>query len=317
MGCVINENDVINNFPVYLKFAPKLSTFILAKYRISVELLQPFTFKGYKGSIFHGGFGYALKLISPSTFHYFFNPPFKGDPPKPYIIIPPLDKKEHYKAGDSIVFELVLIGPAVQHFPICFAAFEKLGELGLGKERAQFKLKQIEYFDKSNQPQIYFNNNNWQFIDTSINGAQLTQVNEQKTRQISLCFTSYLRLKNNAKLVNQPPSFRLLMDRLLGRLCTLSKYYGKENEVILYREERLQLLAQAELITTSSSDLKWQEWRRYSGRQKTEMSFGGLVGTVEYCGELTPFMPYLKLGEWLHVGGKTSFGLGGYRVFVT
>ncbi len=44
------------------------------------------------------------------------------------------------------------------------------------------------------------------------------------------------------------------------------------------------------------------------------MKFGGLLGSISYEGDLAPFMPYLALGEWLHVGGKTSFGLGRYRI---
>ena len=35
---------------------------------------------------------------------------------------------------------------------------------------------------------------------------------------------------------------------------------------------------------------------------------------VEFEGELGPFMPLLRLGEYLHVGKATAFGQGWYRI---
>jgi CRISPR/Cas system endoribonuclease Cas6 (RAMP superfamily) len=44
------------------------------------------------------------------------------------------------------------------------------------------------------------------------------------------------------------------------------------------------------------------------------MKFGGLLGEIRFQGNLQPFIPYLQMGEWCHIGGKTSFGLGKYRL---
>ncbi|MGH8590087.1 MAG: CRISPR system precrRNA processing endoribonuclease RAMP protein Cas6, partial [Gammaproteobacteria bacterium] len=41
---------------------------------------------------------------------------------------------------------------------------------------------------------------------------------------------------------------------------------------------------------------------------------GGLLGQITYRGDLSPFLPWLALGEWMHIGGKTSFGLGRYTI---
>ncbi len=38
------------------------------------------------------------------------------------------------------------------------------------------------------------------------------------------------------------------------------------------------------------------------------------MGEITYSGNLQPFMKMLYLGEWLHVGGKSSFGLGKYEL---
>ncbi|MCI0418045.1 MAG: CRISPR system precrRNA processing endoribonuclease RAMP protein Cas6, partial [Acidobacteria bacterium] len=83
---------------------------------------------------------------------------------------------------------------------------------------------------------------------------------------------------------------------------------------LLEHQAKHVLLEEAKQITVRSHDLVWDDWARYSGRQKEWMQFGGLMGSVTYEGVLGAFMPLLALGEWLHVGGKTSFGLGRYRI---
>ena len=65
---------------------PPLASLLLAKYRVYAQATEHITLPEFKGSVFHGGFGHALKATLPSVFEYFFQPPFKGDPPRPYVI---------------------------------------------------------------------------------------------------------------------------------------------------------------------------------------------------------------------------------------
>ncbi|MFQ5903237.1 MAG: CRISPR system precrRNA processing endoribonuclease RAMP protein Cas6 [Candidatus Binatia bacterium] len=58
----------------------------------------------------------------------------------------------------------------------------------------------------------------------------------------------------------------------------------------------------------------WHGWERYSARQDTRMKMGGFVGKVEYQGEVSGFIPLLRLGQRIHVGKGTGFGLGRYVV---
>lgn len=61
-------------------------------------------------------------------------------------------------------------------------------------------------------------------------------------------------------------------------------------------------------------DLSWQDWERFSGRQKRRIPIGGLVGRIVFEGDLGRLRPLLVAGEFVHVGKDTTFGLGKFRI---
>ena len=262
----------------------------VSKYRFTLEAVDNISLPVYKGSTFHGGFGHALIKISPTWYQYFFEPGLnkKGDWPKPFVILPPLDEKENYPKGHQFHCELTLFGEANQHYAIAQAAIEYLGEqMGLGYEQGKYKIIEIEHI----QP---------------LTDKRVNQISAQQ--QVKIHLPTRLRLKENNKLQRHPPTFLLFLTRLLGRLKTLETAYGdKQGD---YQE----LLYKAKDIEMDKANTKWDDWDRFSGSQKKWMKFGGLTGDISYKGDLQPFMEVLKLGEWLHIGNKTSFGLGKYEI---
>jgi hypothetical protein len=44
------------------------------------------------------------------------------------------------------------------------------------------------------------------------------------------------------------------------------------------------------------------------------MNLGGVVGAWTLTGALGPFVPWLRLGQWLHLGKSATMGLGGYQL---
>jgi hypothetical protein len=44
------------------------------------------------------------------------------------------------------------------------------------------------------------------------------------------------------------------------------------------------------------------------------MTLGGAVGTWTFEGDLAPLLPWLRLGQWLHVGKNASLGMGRYQL---
>ncbi|HBT97190.1 MAG TPA: hypothetical protein DEB25_05965 [Desulfobulbaceae bacterium] len=50
--------------------------------------------------------------------------------------------------------------------------------------------------------------------------------------------------------------------------------------------------------------------RRYSNRQRQEVSLSGLVGNAVYEGDLGQFAPLLAYASQVNIGKQTLFGLG-------
>ncbi len=260
----------------------------MRRIQFSLEAINLINLPSYKGSAFHGGFGHALETLSPTWFAYFFQPAnhLGNTIPKPFVLLPPLDQQQNYQAGEPFECELTLFAEATQHHAIAQVAIEFLGhKLGLGFNRGKFKITNIT--------ELTFDN---------------TPVNPQA---LSLNFVTRLRLKTNNKLLKQPPDFPLLLTRLFGRLKTLQQSYSN---IPINEQIYQQLLHQSNEIQTLHSNLRWDDWDRYSGRQKEWMKFGGLLGDIRFQGNMQPFIPYLQMGEWCHIGGKTSFGLGKYQL---
>jgi len=119
-----------------------LSSFQATRFRFQLTVLSPITLPAYKGSAFHGAFGWALQRISPLLYQSLYEPrpPARTEPtsngdgaiPKPLVLIPPLEEARLYPPGSRLVFDLVLIGQAFHSLPACLYAIEQLGRAGLG-----------------------------------------------------------------------------------------------------------------------------------------------------------------------------------------
>lgn len=273
----------------------------LTKYRIHCRAKDKITLPPYKGAAFHGGFGYALKALSP----YYFKLLCDSDgQQKPCVLLPPLDKSTAYPAGHEFFFEITLVGRTGEYFPLCRDAVEYLGgRLGFGEGKGKFDVFRVDTVSP--------------FPEHSGDIIQHQGYLHEKSAtctQLTLHFDTNMRLKERDTLVRTSPAFIIFFSRLLGRLNSLSLFYG--DGPLCSRHEKAELLDKAVQIEIADDDTRWEDWSRFSGRQKQWMLFGGLTGRLTYSGSLTPFLPYLSLGEWAHVGGKTSFGLGKYTMEV-
>jgi hypothetical protein len=300
----------------------------------------------YKGSALRGAFGGTLKrvvcirrdldceacLVRPSCIytHIFETIPpegiaaFHGQKyaPHPYVLEPPLEEKQRYAPGEPLKFGLTLIGRANDYLPYVIFAFDQAGRRGLGQGRGRFTLESVaRRSDDGAEHPIYDGAEQrmatGEFgLDTGeLVGSRLAQLGEsgELSGKLKLRFLTPVRVRVDGDLQGGV-SFELLMRSLLRRLWQLSLVHGEGEFTLDHRV----LIERAKAVKLVRSELRWLDWERYSHRQKTKMKLGGLVGEVEYefaeGADVDDFLPLLVLGEVLHVGTGTTFGLGKYEV---
>jgi hypothetical protein len=121
-----------------------------------------------------------------------------------------------------------------------------------------------------------------------------------------------LRLKVSDDLVTpERLRFRDFYSALLRRVSLLSYFHTEAPLETDFRG----LVQAAQAVDWQATDLRWQDWTRYSSRQDTLLQMGGLVGTLWLpTVGLEAFWPYLWVGQWTHVGKAAVMGLGRYRL---
>ncbi len=325
-------------FEIQNLFGEAKSKFYFKNYKITCIAKGTITLPFYKGSAFRGFFGLNLKRVSCfkelkddcktcefkniCVYSYIFESttseelPIIGkvkDIPRPLVIEPPLSPKRFYEAGEEFSFNIILIGTKANSYLLQFflKTLCKMGMSGIGKDKHKFIVKSIDTnFDSFN---IY--NVDDSFIDYRDMESDLIYENfkwDTPISSIKLNFLTPIRIKHNGKLWNDPElSFRILYKQIAKRLSILSYLYNEWSPQFPYRE----LLSLAGSVKIKTTNLDWSdEIKRFSTKRKEEMIFGGLIGNIEYKGNLQLFMPFLNIGKHIHIGEKTTFGLGKYEI---
>lgn len=280
----------------------------LARHRLHFTATTPVHFPEWAGSVLRGGFGHALRQLACMTrqkdctgcplLHtcpypaLFAPPPVEhslqrfSQPPAPYLIEPAGWGARHIAPGEAWYVDLVLMGRALRELPLIRLAWQRAAQRGLGPGDGQSDLSDIETFT----------------VDS--------EETPKTSQQITLNFHTPLRLQDNGRAV--PPekldAERLLMN-LMRRISLLAEFHGNGSPGWNFKT-----LKQVAAAVDSEKHLKWQDWTRRSSRQQQTMQLGGAIGRWTLRGNLTPFLPALHLGQWLHVGKETVFGLGRYTL---
>jgi hypothetical protein len=67
-------------------------------------------------------------------------------------------------------------------------------------------------------------------------------------------------------------------------------------------------------VPVVAKHLTLQRLERYSNCHHQTLPLHGLLGTLSFAGHLAPFLPLLRMGQYVHIGAGTAFGLGRYRL---
>lgn len=123
--------------------------------------------------------------------------------------------------------------------------------------------------------------------------------------RITIRFETPTELKAGGETIERP-EFSILASRIRDRISTLRALYDDGPLTIDFR----QFGERAARIHMTRCDIQHVESSRRSGRTGQIHSLGGFVGQAEYQGDLTEFVPYLRVAHWTGVGRQTAWGKG-------
>jgi len=301
----------------------------IARYRFTFQAEDPISLPPYPGSAMRGVFGRGLREIVCVTgkescrnchfmqscaYCYVFETPLSvnagQDSPHPLVFdVHALQKR--YVPGDQFALEITVVGKANQYFSSIVQAWKRAGKIGLGKQHGAFQVVCVDGYD--------FNNGDW----CSLYPGSITQNHHRRLsgpiaepttsiQRIQLELITPYRSKRRGRLITPSTfSFEGFIANLARRISSLQQLYDPESPGLDYGSLSAPV-ADVELI---NANLHWKDWKRHSSRQNTHMKMGGVMGTIDLAGPgIKELWPLIKMGEWIHAGKSTLFGLGKYRV---
>ena len=318
-----------------------LQNFRFARYRLTYTVQEPLTMPAYKGNIFRGRFGYILRHVAcigrdgqcekqcefPDQCVYskcFETPVPKDSPvlrgqtfaPHPFVLEPPRTGTRTYVPGDTFSHNLILIGEAIEVLPWLIFAFYRMAEqrIGLKNELGRCELTKVESLpaDDSEPSQTIYTAETEMLSDEGIvlHLDDVIAAAPHLTDQLHLEFLTPTSIKVNGKWTSQL-TFETFIRNLLRRLRFLNYFHCGED---LDTEVDARGLIEMAGAVTHESRLLWLQRGRYSHREKAVVPMSGFMGPIHFEGDMTPFLPFIYLGEYLHIGHHTAFGYGQYRI---
>lgn len=233
-----------------------------------------------------------------------------GMPPRPVVFRVAYGHDQYLVADDRLTFGFVVIGKALTQLPFLLAALRDVGKLGLGRMGGRLELDEVVSIHPYTGEEIILMNG----IESSVQLTPITLCSQDlppiASSRVRLSLQSPLHLKQNGQMSTNI-QFPLLIRSLQRRMSNLEQVHGGQQSIGAHFG-LLPELAQSVATT-------YQYWQPVSQLRKGhrpyfKTSMQGLIGTVEYAGEFSPFSVLLRLGEQLGVGKWAHFGAGLYDI---
>jgi CRISPR/Cas system endoribonuclease Cas6 (RAMP superfamily) len=301
--------------------------FPIARYRLTAIVERDVRLPPYSGSMLRGAFGHALKHVVCATGApvckpcplfascqypaWFETPPPAGarrvysEIPHPFVIEPPAIGERTAAAGEALSFGMVAFGPALAQVHPAVLAWRRALQAGLGASQGRARLASVHVEDDP-APVFDASRGAWRPHATGM----ALPAPESAPETIALDFGTPLRIKRAGHVLGA---------NALGAGDVAMALVRRTADVVdMLLGEPLGWdfagLKRAASGLAGQAQLEWFDWSRYSNRQNRAMPLGGAVGRLVMAGDLRPFWALLHLGQWLHIGGKATFGLGHYRL---
>ena len=257
----------------------------------------------------------------------------------PYIISCSCLQSNFYEAGDSISFEIIIIGKAIKHLADILASLTYWSELdirnfpqlvseneiklrGQPKEwpadirpRGRLKLEQIEEISAKGPRLLYASNLTLQVPEGGFVNLEpgLEPGQQAETWQVMITFLSPLRILQKRKRIT-PQTFNpeLFFGRLADRYNNFSRHFGTgapdKNEPDYIKRKNA-----SKSVVCLHNTLKTRQIKRYKNHLNNYVPLDGLLGEVVFDNVNNSLLPLIKTGELLHAGKSITFGYGEYK----
>lgn len=317
-----------------------LQNFRFARYRFSYTVLEPLRLPPYKGNVFRSQFGYTLRDITcigdadacetvcqfpeQCVYSRCFETPVPDNSlllggqtfaPHPFVLEPPRSGKLEYAPDDRLACDLILIGEAINILPWMVFTFDQIGKkrIGLRGERGRCRLERVESLParENDAPETIYTAETQMLMREGVI-LRPADVMAHSDRHVANGIEVDFRTPTSIKVAGRWTSdlrFEIFIRNLLRRIRLLSYFHcGEDLDV-----DAASLFKAANGVV-HESHLRWMRADRWSHRAGASVPMGGFIGKIRYSGDLTPFLPFILLGEHLHIGHHTAFGYGQYRV---
>lgn len=220
--------------------------------------------------------------------------------PHPYLLSP------HRIDERSAIVDFTIVAPAAAHLPLMLRALRRLRPTNKldGEWHLQAITERTGVQPDCDHP-VWTTGQNWPRL--ALKNPECPPA--PQAVRVSLEHPLRLRIKGQY-LSPESFSFEAMLAALLRRIQMLNGLAPAETSPIDFHA----LVSNSKALPMRDVQLQWQDWSRYSSRQKQSIPMGGIVGSFELHGDLAAVWPHLWLGQWLHVGKGAVMGLGRYRL---
>lgn len=214
------------------------------------------------------------------------------------------------REGETFHVRITLVGASTEHLLSLLLAIDTAFVAGVGRrhggDRGSAEIREIRdlhtgaIWDWSELKVVY---------EPPIRPMALNEyASSNPASSVSLTFNTPLRIVTNGR-INFRPGTRDLIAGLLRRIANLQYFFGGSE----WDADFTRILEEADRLTPSSQ-IERVPARRYSSRQKAELSLSGISGMMTFPDCPPEIVALFQMGEPLGLGKGSTFGLGDYTV---
>lgn len=213
------------------------------------------------------------------------------------------DYREEFSAGDTLGFQLVLLGRTIVYFSQFLQAICQLGYVGLGKDHSAYDI--ISVRNTRGKEMLKGQDILMEHYQVETLGDHVRyRLNTERTWENHIRFKTPVTLKYQGVFQDKLTP-EAVIPAIFRRLYILDCFEGIDCRELGWQGEWPG-------VTEEASQM--MNVYRYSGTQDKKMSLRGVKGHMVLSHFPEDLLPVLLAGEVTHIGKNTSFGFGRYHI---